>query len=84
MDKEISQGEEEEEEGEQVGGESEKDKEKEETEQQDKSEQVKLETQESNEEVAIFKPKMKEFPETAGVVGLRIRAEPSFLVSFIK
>ena len=39
----------------------------------------KLETPE--EEVTIFKPKMKEFPGTAEVIGLRIRAEPSFLVS---
>ena len=47
----------------------------------EKKEEVekKLETQE--EELTIFKPKMKEFPGTAEVIGLRIRAEPSFMAS---
>ena len=43
------------------------------------SSENKMETQE--EEVTVFKPKMKEFPGTAEVIGLRIRAEPSFLAS---
>lgn len=42
-----------------------------------------LETQESKEEeMTIIKPKMKEFPGSVAVAGLRIRAEPSFIVSF--
>lgn len=32
------------------------------------------------EEVTIFKPKMKVFLGNIGIAGLRIRAEPSFLV----
>ena len=48
----------------------------------EKGEEPKLETQESKEEeLTLFKPKMKEFPGTATVKGLRIRAEPSFMVS---
>jgi hypothetical protein len=49
----------------------------------EKKEEVekKLETQE--EELTIFKPKMKEFPGTAEVIGLRIRAEPSFMAEAI-
>ena len=46
---------------------------------EDENVEKKLETQEE-EEVTIFKPKMKEFPGTAEVIGLRIRAGPSFLV----
>ena len=78
LDREVSQDEEqgegaeegvmEEEEEEEEGGE--------------KGEEPKLETQESKEEeMTLFKPKMKEFPGTATVKGLRIRAEPSFMVS---
>ena len=51
---------------------------------ENEDEEWKLDTQESKEEeeeMTIFKPKMKEFPKTATVVGLRIRAEPSFMVS---
>ena len=60
--------------------EEEKEEDKEEgNEKEEKEVEKKLETQE--EEVTIFKPKMKEFPKTAEVIGLRIRAEPSFLAS---
>ena len=76
MDRDISREEEEEEEEEGEGG-------KEGERVTGESDEVReLETQESNEEeVTLFKPKMKEFPGTAEVIGLRIRAEPSFLVS---
>ena len=76
VDRDISQEDEEEEDGEQVKGEGE-------GEEEGKTEvgdgEKKLETQE--EEVTIVKPKMKEFPGSADVIGVRIRAEPSFLVS---
>ena len=39
------------------------------------------ETETQEEEVTLFKPKMKEFPGTAEVIGLRIRTQPSFLAS---
>lgn len=82
MEREISQEEQEEEvaeEGEKVEGEEEV----KEGEEDEKGEgEGRLETQEpKEEEMTIIKPKMKEFPGSSAVVGLRIRAEPSFLVS---
>ena len=75
LDKEVSQEEEED-------GEDKEDVLDTEKREENESEEKKLETQESNEEeVTIFKPKMKEFPGSAEVKGLRIRREPSFLVS---
>lgn len=72
VDREISQEEQEEEEGVKEDEEGEKGE-----------GEGRLETQESKEEeeMTIFKPKMKEFLESAAVAGLRIRAEPSFTVS---
>lgn len=81
VEREISLEEQEEEvaeEGEKVEGEEVK-----EGEEDEKVEgEGRLETQEpKEEEMTIIKPKMKEFPGSSAVVGLRVRAEPSFLVS---